>query len=182
MPEGVEVRIDVAGFVRQMKTFTAKVEKRIARKAVSAGAGVFRQIAKQMAPVATKLNRGRAFRPGGTLMRNIILLGRKGTRDKITYSVLVRTAKRVKAGTKRTAFKAAGDPFYWYFLERGWRPTGPHGQTGRNARRVARSRSRGNTYRLPFLQPAFNAGKGLALQKVLQTMDEEIAKENTLVG
>lgn len=180
MPEGVEVRIDVAGFVRQMKQFGTKVEKRIARKAVSAGAGVFRQIAKQKAPVLQRiLVRNRT---PGTLKSNIIRLGRKGTKDQVVYSVLVRTAKRIRSASKRSAFKAAGDPFYWYFLERGWRPTGPHGQTGRNARRVARSRARGNTYQFPFLQPAFNAGKGLALQKVLSTMDVEIAKENARVG
>ena len=180
MPDGVEVRIDVAGFVRQMKQFSTKVEKRIARKAVSAGAGVFRQIAQQKAPVLTKiLSRNRT---PGALRRNIIRLGRKGTKGEVVYSVLVRTAKRIRSVSKRQSFKAAGDPFYWYFLEHGWRPTGPHGQTGRNARRVARSRARGGTYRIPFLQPAFNAGKSLALQKVLSTMDAEIAKENARVG
>lgn len=178
MPDGIEVSIDVAGFVRQMKRFTEKVEKRIARKAVSDGAGVFRQIAKQKAPVSTRITKGRT---PGTLKRNIIRLRRKGTRREVVYSVLVRTAKRVRSASKRLAFKAAGDPFYWYFLEAGWRPTGPHGQTGRNARRVARSRARGGTYRLPFLAPAFNSGKQLALQKVLSTMDTEIAKENARV-
>jgi HK97 gp10 family phage protein len=179
MPDGVTVTFDIPDFRKQLQALGDKVEKRIGRKAVAGGAKVFREIAKQNAPVLTKIVKRRS---PGALKNNIIIKGRRGSPGIVTYSVLVRTAKRLK-GSKSAKLRATGDPFYWYFLEHGFSPTGPHGQTGRHARQLVRSRRRasGRVYKFPFLAPAFQSGGSRALAEIIRIMTEEIAKENSRV-
>ena len=183
MPDGVQVRINLPDFKRQLAQFDQKIRKRIAGKALLAGGKVFQKEARRRAPVLQKLlAKGRT---PGTLKRNIVVLRSRIRRaNLVQYNVGVRTSSKVSRG-KRAAFIAKGDPFYWYFLEGGWIPSGPRKRGGGRAsasllrRRAAGSGAR--RYRFPFLAPSFQSLKSTALNEINKVMEVEIAKESARV-
>ena len=182
MPDGIEVRINLPDFKRQLAQFDDRVRKRISARALVAGGRVFQKDAKRRAPVLQRPAKGRV---AGALRRNIVVLRSRIRRSNmIQYNVGVRTSQRVSRG-KRAAFLARGDPFYWYFLEGGWIPTGPRriggGRAVRSLRRRRATASGARRYRFSFLGPSFETLKGTALNEINRVMEVEIAKESARV-
>lgn len=167
MPDGVKVTIDLPDFRRQLR----EVEKRFRRRAVSQGvrdaAKVFRDAARQSAPVLRRRDPRRL--PG--VLRNAITIARskRAPRGAVAYSVIVRAGKG-RRGTAR-------DPFYWRFLEAGWIPRGP----GRRVRSSARQRNAerdGGRGRVsyPFLAPAFRSRQGAAVSAFNRGVERRLAE------
>jgi HK97 gp10 family phage protein len=187
MPDGVEVKINVAEFTKQMRELGSKIQKRIARRAVNAGAKVLVEIARQRAPVLKAATKNRV---PGALKKNIITLrSRFQPPNAVLYNVGVRTLKtlRTKSNVKRLGFKRAGDPFYWYILEHGWVPRGPGNKLrgGERSRQLQRRRliaGGAKVKQFPYFAPAFSSGKERALQAILVEFEKSLKVEAARVG
>ena len=167
MPDGVKVTIDLPDFRRQLR----EVEKRFRNRAVSQGARdaarVFRDGARQAAPVLRTRDPRRL--PG--VLRTAITVARSKKRERglIAVSVIVRAGKG-RRGTAR-------DPFYWRFLEAGWIPRGPGrraASTGRQ-RNAERDAGRGRVA-YPFLAPAFRSRQGAAVSAFNRGVERRLAE------
>lgn len=182
MPDGASVTVNIPDFMRQIREIGSKVEKKVARRAVNAGASVFKELAKRAAPVLREPEKRRV---AGALKKNIITVrSRFARRDQVLYNVGVRTLRtlRTKSKVKQLKFVRSGDPFYWYFLERGWTPRGPGRKLrgGERKRRIQRKRNLlkgAKEYQFPFLEPAFEQGGARALETIIRTFDEGLTKE-----
>lgn len=93
---GVTVKFDVRKLNRKLKTLEAKVEKKITRQALRAGAKVIAKEAKARAPVDTGM-----------------------LRSKIKVWALKRSRKRIGVLVGTSAKEYTGDQFYGAFVEYG---------------------------------------------------------------
>ena len=139
-----------------LKALEKNVGKRIARKAMNAGAMELKQEIKHRVPI---LKEKVPHRRKGTLKRNI------RSKTKVLRNGQVKTRSWVKSlsGKKVSAFKQAtgknaalnpNDPFYWWFVEFG------------TAKMPAQ----------PFMRPSFEAKKEATAKVIVQTLKEDIEK------
>lgn len=155
--------IQLKGFdelARSLRTLPAKLARQELAKALREAAYPMLLEARRRAPVLAVPARQRR---AGTLKRNVRMaryrLRGQGLSQGVTIGVRKLSAKniaRIRA-KQGTAGARANDPFYWYFLERGWTPAGRRDQSKqRREWRAQEKKARGEIKR-PFLAPAFAA-------------------------
>lgn len=171
MSDGFELKVDIPDFRRQLRQLSKRMERRIVRGAIRDAAVVFRDAARQRAPV---LQTPHSRRIPGTLRRAIAILNprRGGQRGTVRLVVSVRGATKARLGGAR-------DPFYWRFLEAGWVPRGPGRRLrgGLRERRIRRAAQRGaRQVRYPFLEPAFRQSGSAALAAFTRGMEKRLAE------
>lgn len=141
---------------QRLRTLENNVGKRIARKAMNAGASTLKQEIKHRVPI---LKETVPHRRKGTIKRNI------RSKTKVQHNGQVKTRIWVKSlsGKKVSAFKQAtgksaalnpNDPFYWWFVE--------FGTTKMPAQ--------------PFMRPSFEAKKEATVKVIVQTLKKDIEK------
>lgn len=144
--------------LRELSDALRQLPDRIARNAlrqsVAAGAAVIRKDAQSRAPVASPpLPSGAP--PPGTLKRSVVTRYARELSNQVsqTYTVGVRHGKKYrKQGKKGTLSQ---DAYYWRWVEFG----------------TVKMRAR------PFLRPAFEANKQLAVQVIAQYLAKRIPEE-----
>ncbi|HEI9807231.1 TPA: HK97 gp10 family phage protein [Proteus mirabilis] len=152
-----EIKISgLAELSQYLKALEKNVGKRIARKAMNAGAMELKQEIKHRVPI---LKETVPHRRKGTIKRNI------HSKTKVQRNGQVKTRIWVKSlsGKKVSAFKQAtgksaalnpNDPFYWWFVEFG------------TAKMSAQ----------PFMRSSFEAKKEATAKVIVQTLKEDIEK------
>lgn len=168
MPEAVTVKVDIRDFRRQLREVGARMEKRAVSQGLRDAAKVFRDAARQAAPVLREPDKRRI--PGALRAGIIIVRGKGGGRGVLRFAVTVRRTT-TRSGTTR-------DPFYWRFLEGGWIPRGP-GQRfagGVRSRALARSRASAGRIERPFLAPAFASSRVAALAAFERGVERRLAE------
>jgi HK97 gp10 family phage protein len=144
--------------LRELSDALRQLPDRIARNAlrqsVAAGAAVIRKDAQSRAPVASSpLPSGGP--PPGTLKRSVVTRYARELSNQVsqTYTVGVRHGKKYrKQGKKGTLSQ---DAYYWRWVEFG----------------TVKMRAQ------PFLRPAFEANKQLAVQVIAQYLAKRIPEE-----
>lgn len=141
------------------------MERRVSRVMVAAAGGVVRAEARALAL-------GYGFKRTGALIKNIVIKREKTQSGTTQYNLGVRhgrnlTKKQKAAPGKRLVVKGgriqtryANDPFYWRFLELGWRPHG----TG--AKIPGRS----------FIGQALSRKRQAAIDAMSERLNKELAK------
>lgn len=170
MREGVNVKVDLPDFRRQLREIEGRLQRRVVGDGVRAAARVFRDAARRNAPVLRAPDRRRT---AGALRQAIVITRGKFQRGAVAYAVTVR-ASRQRRGTR-------DDPFYWRFLEGGWIPRGPGRRIAGGERRRALERERivsggGRRMQLSFLDPAFKSQGGAALAAFNRRIDARIGE------
>jgi HK97 gp10 family phage protein len=135
--DGVEVRITgVDDAIKQLRALPAKLRKRAILNALRAGARLFRDEARRLTPVITVpvRRRGVVVRNPGTVRKAISV--RTSKRDRragdVGVFVNVRPAKKGARGANSPT-----DPFYWRWLEFGFRGRAGVGMLQTSARKGA---------------------------------------------
>ena len=167
----VEVRTNLPDFRRQLAAMDAKMRKSTLRKALRAGANVYKAAVQGKAPVAKRA----VYRPKGYST----IPGR------LKFSIRVGFGRRagqhvvrafITPGSKKFT-RQWGDPYYWRWLEGGWVPRGPGKRLRGGKRSVALQRARLAKAGLKvtkhkFVAPAFaSAGK-----RPLDVFNEEMER------
>jgi HK97 gp10 family phage protein len=128
------------------------------QKALAAGAKPIVAMAKRLAPVKE-----------GILRRSIFSFRDKGSKP--TFE-----ARNIRPRTGKRFQKSGRDAFYWRFVELGHR-VGRKGAAGRAQRRAVR---RGDAVNVevvparPFLRPAFESQKSVALAAIIEKLKVEL--------
>lgn len=178
MADGIDVKVDIPPFKRQMQELGTDFERKTVRAATSAATGIFRDAVIQAAPVSRDFLRKGAS--PGRLKRAIY---RKRSKDSTSgrehFFVGVRYGKkerRRKAGSR--------DAFYWRWVEEGHLARGP-GQKirgGRRRRALERNRLKGSgAHRVearPFLGAGFKQAGRAGLDKFTTLIARRIDKAN----
>lgn len=153
----VENRIEgLAALKQALRELSPKLRRRALRNALSAGARVFRDEAKRLAPVISAASYAvrKGYRKAGTLRNAIRVRTSKIARraGDVGVFVNVKPAKGAERGGK-----SPNDPFYWRFVEFGTAKAGAKA----------------------FLRPAANSKQGDALNKIVAVLGPAIQKLNT---
>lgn len=142
--------------VRGLKELSKKLEKlpnnlrkKAVRRSIAAGTKIISKEAKANAPRRTGATRRAISVRGISSRRN---------RNLIRSGIFVRHGK---ARTKSAAAKG-DDPFYWYFIEKGFHTRGPKGSKGR---KIPGKR---------FIERAITSRKGRAIATVRKTLKKEL--------
>ncbi len=144
--------------LRELSDALRQLPDRIARNAlrqsVAAGAAVIRKDAQSRAPVASKPLPA-ATPPPGTLKRSILIRHAKELSSLVsqTYVVGVRHGKKYRGQGKKG--NLSQDAYYWRWVEFG----------------TVKMRAQ------PFLRPAFEANKQLAVQVIAEYLAKRIPQE-----
>ena len=138
---------------RELKALAPNLRRRAIRNALSAGARVFRDEARRLAPIldAPIISKGKVIRVPGTLKKAIRVRTSKQARRAGDVGVFV-NVKPARGSDRGTA----KDPFYWRFVEFG----------------ASQAQAK------PFLRPAANSKMGEALKKIEATLGPQIRKLN----
>lgn len=164
---------------KELEKLPIKIQKKILRKSVKAGAVLMRDRARALAPKRTGAT-ARAIKVESTTSRS-----RPGI---ISFAVGVETGKvqRLTASTGKVATKVKGklklrkasarerrgeDPYYWKFQEFGYRATGRslHGKRKKGLGRKGLAKTRARGIKVPgkhFMRNAFNTTYTSALNLV----------------
>lgn len=147
---------------------------RVLRNALTAGARIVRDDAKQNAPVLSSANRSAPYRKPGTV-RDAIRV-RSSRRDRRAGDVGVFVNVKPAGAGKRGA-KSKDDPFYWRWLEWGWNAA-RRGESKRSRRALNKSGASKRVQGRRFLTKA--SGKlGQALEVFQSQLGRWIDKVNT---
>ena len=168
--------------VRSMRALPEKLQRKVLRKGLRAGAAVLRADARANAPKDT-----------GALKRNIIVenTSPKGSLVKLisSFAVGVESGKvgaitggkiKGKGGKTRNATrreKAGEDPYYWIWQEKGFRAVGRAEGKGR----IGRERVRSGGTPVPgkhFIENALKHNQTRILLAIRNKLKTEIEKEN----
>lgn len=154
MSTSVTFRIDgLAEILRKLQQLPDRVERRVVRRAVAAGAALMRDQAIANAPVYTG-NVAAGHPPPGTLKKSVYMkyINELSGPARTVYFVGVRHGK-----TRQSVGKAGRnlDAYYFKFVEFG---------TSKMAAE-------------PFLRPAFDTKKGAAIDAITETMSAGISTE-----
>lgn len=174
MADTIVVRTNLPDFRRQLAGLGDRMQKNVVRSAARAAAAVYRDAARQVAPLLRVPDKRRM---PGALRRSIYSGTRRGSPGVVEAFVGVRGKRTVGRGQRVI------DAFYGRFLEFGWIPRGP-GQRfrgGTRTRALLRERAlkAGATrQRHPFLEPAFRRASGAALQAFNERMAAGLAVES----
>ena len=135
---------------RALKALPARVARNSLRGAVYAGAKLIRDEARLKAPVANDAQTKQE--PPGTLRRSVIMkqIPQLSNNERQTFFVTVRHGKKYRNQGKRG--NLSQDAWYWRFVEFG------------TVKMAAR----------PFLRPAFESKKHLALAAIKNRLSERI--------
>jgi len=156
-----------------------KLRYRALRNALAAGARVVQRAARAATPVLSSASSmvRRGYRKPGTLRRAISVrtsrLARRG--GDVGVFVNVRPAKKGARGAKNP-----NDPFYWRWINWGWRPAAGRVKRGGGVFGLKVRRAATNARALPgvrFLE-AGAAQLGAALQAFIKTIGPQIQKLN----
>lgn len=168
----------LADLRRDLAALAPKLRLRALRNALSAGARLVRNDARQRAPIISALDpKVRAgHRKPGTLRASITVRTSKLARRRGDVGVFV-NVRPAKAGARGA--KSPADPYYWRWVEFGHklvaRARSAAGRLSVRARRA--SRTVGRVQPIPFLRPA--AGNlGAALTVIMPKLQQAIAKLN----
>lgn len=138
---------------RAIKALTADLRRKVVREALRAAGSPIRKAAIAKAPV---LKKSHPYRLPGTLRRSIaIKSSRVFNGQDGNVGVYISVSKRKGLGGKASAINPF-DPFYWRFQEFG------------TAKQAAQ----------PFLEPAFNANTGRAIELFKLRLKARIDKAN----
>lgn len=171
---GIDITATMRGLPelkRELQNLTRDVRRRIARLALSEGARLVRDEARRAAPVLNRSSLAvrKGYRKPGTVRKAIVVRTSKVARRRgdVGVFVNVRPAKAVRRGGKNP-----GDPFYWRWLEFGWRP---RGAVVRGKSRPASASAGRRVPGFKFLQAGANY-LASALPVILDRMRREIEK------
>lgn len=119
-------KVKVTGLqeVRRALAEFSKAQKQAARVGVYRGARIIANEAKLLAPVLRRPGRGKVGsmkRLPGTVKRSITAVRRRGTKETVQASAIVKAAVGTKKGTN-----SPHDPFYARFLEQGTKKMRAH--------------------------------------------------------
>ena len=182
MVDRVEVKLEgVEEFIEALKALPGVLRGRVIGGALRDGARIIQRLAKSSAPVL----KGRAkYRTPGTLRDNIVVRTSKIARQRGEVGVFVgvrplrgkaRVAKFGKAGAQNP-----NDPYYWWWQEFGWVPTGPVRLRGGKARRkLGREAAQLSRARVPgkrFLSGAAQAGGQQAIEQATRRIVPQIER------
>lgn len=164
----ITIRTTLPAFKAQLDAMKADFQSRAVKSAARAAGGVMRDQARGLAPV---LARATAQREPGVLRKNVYTaVPRRQPAGMIRAVVTVRSGRRSQRGAR--------DPFYWRYLEGGWRPRGPGRglKGGKRSKALQRKRATASLIRHPFLLPAFSSSGGAALAAFYARLAEAIQK------
>lgn len=170
----------VADLTQALRDLTPKLRVRALRNALAAGARIFRDDARRLAPVISASSSAvrRGWRKPGTLKRAIVVRTSKRDRRAGNVGVFV-NVRPAKAGNRGA--KNPNDPFYWRWVEFGWNhalASDGAGNIGKRARRrLLRTGAAKRTPGVAFLRRASDK-HAEALRKIEQTLGPQIRKLN----
>lgn len=155
--DGFTVRVHLAEFREQLEKVRAIVAQRCVEQGLRDAGKVIRDAARMRAPVLRKATRRRA--PGAVKKALAVVRIKTGKPGVYAVAIYPRTTSR--------NIRTPRDPYYWYFLEKGWIPQGPGKRLrgsvrNRSAQRKALARGGAARYQFPFIEPAFQAASGAA--------------------
>jgi len=145
-----------------MKELDARLQKKVGRNAVAAGARIIQKQAKQNAPV---LKEPAPNRKPGTIKKQIRTKAERRKDGTFEARVWVKgigkkKVNEFKAATGRKSSENPDDPWYWWLVEFG------------TARTPAQ----------PFMRPAFEAKKVEAARKIQSNLSDRLEKEAAQIG
>ena len=173
MADGIEIKIDASRFAKELKAFGSEFEIKAVNAGTHAAATIFKKAVIDKAP---RLAYGTKWRASGTLQKAVYAKkSKRSTSGAIRYFVGIRASKADQ--------KKKRDAFYWYFLEHGWLPRGRKGglKGGKRSKALQRTRLRAaghNFVQMQFIEPAFKAAEGKAVQAFEKTITRYLAKAN----
>jgi HK97 gp10 family phage protein len=176
-----DIQIQLRGFdelAKQLRELPEKIARHELDRSLREAATPMLRAARANAPV---LAHSTTARRSGTLRRSIVMkiLRVRGSLNR-GITIGVRKLKRRQVRANRLAARISGrrlgvtvsaqwnDPFYWYFLEHGWRVTGRRRGRGmsRASFRKSRQAAGARLIHKPFLRPAFEAHKDQFLTRL----------------
>lgn len=171
---GEQVRVEgLEHFKQQLKDLTAQLRRKVLRNALSAGARIVRDEAKNTAPVLAAENRNAPYRKPGTVKDAIRVRTSKRDRAAGDVGVFV-NVKPAKSGSRGA--KSKDDPFYWRWQEFGWTPA----RKGISKAIRRRDNKAGAAKKIPGRKFLTNSANklGQALEVFQQQLGRWIAKVN----
>lgn len=166
--------------LRTLRTLDDKIQKKVLRRAVYAGAKVMKAEVVARAPVAPGPHKrgGRLVQPG-TLKRAALHKWARELSDQHNqaYVVTFRRGKQYQSVGKRGIDK---DAFYWPWVEYGHKIVPRKGKAGGTIR-ARRSASRAVVPPHPFFEPAYRSGQEpaeRAMQGRLSELLDEVLNES----
>lgn len=166
--------------LRTLRTLDDKIQKKVLRRAVYAGAKVMKDEVVEKAPVAAAPHKrgGRLVQPG-TLKRAALHKWARELSDgrNQAYVVTFRRGKQYQSVGKRGIDK---DAFYWPWVEYGHKIVPRKGKAGGTIR-ARRSAARAVVAPRPFFEPAYRAGlepAQRAMQGRLSELLDEVLNES----
>ncbi|TEA79834.1 HK97-gp10 family putative phage morphogenesis protein [Allopusillimonas ginsengisoli] len=145
-----------------MKELDSRLQKKMGRNAVAAGARVIQKQAKQNAPL---LKEPASNRKRGTIKKQIRSKAERKKNGIFEARVWVKgigkkKVQEFKTATGQNSSQNPNDPFYWWMVELGTAKTPPQ----------------------PFMRPAFGAKKVQAAEKIKSNLADRIDKEAKQIG
>ena len=169
-----EIKTNLPQFSAALRAMGRDMEKKAVRQATGAAAAILRNAARARAPILKTLAKNRTT---GALRRSV-----RYARSRYQVGGAYRAFVGVKAG--KAARKTSADPFYWKFLEGGWIPSGRRKRKGGERSRALQRRRAleggGQRISYPFLEPAFNSHKTIALNRFYARISQAIAEYNRI--
>lgn len=139
---------------KKLENLPENLKKKAVRRSIAAGAKLIQKQAKANAPRRT-----------GALRRAIAVRGMRSRRNKD----LIRSGLFVRHGSARTksALKKSEDPYYWWFVENGYRAVGRSHRKGRKTagRKIPAKR---------YIGRAIDSNTGRAIVTIRKTLKQEI--------
>lgn len=186
--DGISIATNIKDFSAQIQSLSSRVARRVVGRAVAASGIVFRNTARQLAPVLKVPDKRRV---AGTLKKNIIFTRRR-SKDPLSINgrVTVKTTRR-RTAVQLLKLKRRGvelDPFWWVFLEAGYIPRARKSgglRGGVRSKALQRKRalqSGAKKISFPFLDPAFKKSRSRALEAFSAQMDQGLREEAARVG
>lgn len=157
--------------LQRVRTLDDKIQKKVIRRSVYAGAKIMKQSVVDHAPVAGASHyRGGRLVPPGTLKRAPLHKWARELSDlrSQAYVVTLRRGKEWRSVGKRGVDK---DAYYWPWVEYGHKVVARQGKAGKSTLRARRTTALGRVPERPFFRPAYQAAEGPARDAIKARME-----------